>query len=138
MMPVVSESCRIGQREKLNCDAVAREALVDPMVRFGAMMLVIAAPIESRAFVPQQYQSLDADSPQERGCVFFYPRASPKEDSVLFTVYTPGSWQNGCLSLERVFGQWTTKSTTAVSGNLSNELLNGPFGVINLLIVASF
>lgn len=59
---VMSQSKRIGQMEKLNWDAVAKEASVDPKVRFGALILFTVALIESRAFLLQHHRSLDTDA----------------------------------------------------------------------------
>lgn len=58
----MSESNRIGPMEKLNCDAVAKEASVDPKVRFGALIQFTVALIESRAFVLQHHRSLATDA----------------------------------------------------------------------------
>lgn len=69
--PVMSESHRIGQKEKLSCDAVAKEASVDPMVRFGALVLFALATTESRAFVLQHNVSLDTDA-SRKGVVFSF------------------------------------------------------------------
>ena len=51
-------------REKLNCEAVAREASVDPTVRSGAgaVMCFSVVLIESRTFGLQHHWSVDADT----------------------------------------------------------------------------
>lgn len=50
------------QREKLNCDVIAGEASVGSTLRSGAVMFFTVVPIESRAFVLQHHQSLEADA----------------------------------------------------------------------------
>lgn len=54
----------------MNCDAVAREASVDPTIRLGAMVLFTVALIESRAFVLRHYWSRDAEA-SRKGDVYF-------------------------------------------------------------------
>lgn len=69
---VMSESNRIGQMEKLNCDAVAKEASVDTKVRFGALILFTVALIESRALVLQHHRSLDTDASRKTDVLYSF------------------------------------------------------------------
>lgn len=117
----MSESNRIGQMEKLNCNAVAKEASVEPKVRFGALILFTVVLIESRAFVLQHW-SLDTDASRKTDVYSFSPRRIPGEDRLsceLSRVYTPCNWGNEWLSFEGLFGQWAMEAITAPNGDLN-------------------
>lgn len=106
----MSESNKMGRMEQLNCDAVAKEASVEPEVRFGALMLFTGALIESRALVLQHHWSLDTG-------------ASRKTDVYSFSLHEFMERTNSAVNYQ----QFTLLASGEMNGSVLKDYLgSGP------------